>query len=397
MFDNFSGTYEISKHITTRFIGDEAFLMNLENLKTYYLNETAAQVWLLIDGAHTFDEIVNSLLENYEISHVECMSDVTKLIYALMNERCIPYGVNLELTARCNLDCRHCYHVVTSGPEMETAEVIHLLDDCARLGTMELTLTGGEPLIREDLKEIIVHAVESAGFSVKLFSNLTLLEPSIIDVLASIPLNAVETSLLGPNAGTHDELTGLTGSFDATINAIVLLKKRGIRVSAKTVLMKQNAKNLEEMYRLADKLGISLRHDDALFIESDGGRGPLALQIPDREVIRTRKIYGSDVPFVPSSCNAGRSVMSISPDGSVYPCGAFNRAAGNIRETPLETIWYESPLMKKFRSFKDEDYRVCSDCRYVVRCQGCVAMGIGIAYGRTYPCRFARTHFRHLT
>lgn len=321
----------------------------------------------------------------------------TSSIYALMNERCIPYGVNLELTARCNLDCVHCYHVPDSGQEMDTAEVIRLLDDLAGMGTMELTITGGEPLIRKDLKEIIVHAVESAGFSAKLFSNLTLLEPSIADTLSSIPLNSVETTLLGPDAVIHDTITGTQGSFDATVDAIGILKKKGVRVSAKTVLMKPNVKHMEGMYRLANKLGISFRHDDSVFVESDGGRSPLALQIPDCEVIRTRKIKDTDERFYPSSCNAGRSVMSISPDGKVYPCGALQCEAGSVRDTPLETIWYEAPLMKKFRSLKDDDYRVCSDCRYLVRCQGCIAMGIGLAHGRVYPCGLARKFFRHLT
>jgi len=89
MPDNFSGTYNISKHITTRFIGDEAFLMNLENLKTYYLNETAAQVWSLIGESKSFDGIVNSLMENYEISRADCMSDVTQLIGLFMSEHLI--------------------------------------------------------------------------------------------------------------------------------------------------------------------------------------------------------------------------------------------------------------------------------------------------------------------
>ena len=318
-------------------------------------------------------------------------------IYALMNARCIPYGVNLELTARCNLDCVHCYHIPDNGQEMDSAEVIGLLDDLAGMGTMELTITGGEPLIRNDIEKIIVHAVESAGFSVKLFSNLTLLEPAIADTFSSIPLNSVETTLLGPNAGIHDTLTGVQGSFNATVDALGLLKNKGVRVSAKTVLMKPNVKHLDDMYRLAHKLGISFRHDDSVFVESDCGRRPLALQIPDFEVIRTRKIKGDDERYYPSSCNAGRSVMSISPDGKVYPCGAFQYEAGSIRVTPLETIWYEAPLMKKFRSFVDEDYTVCSDCRYCVRCQGCIAMGIGLAHGRMYPCRFARKHFRHST
>ena len=93
----------------------------------------------------------------------------TPSIYAYMNKRSVPYGVGLELTARCNLDCIHCYHVTCSGAEMSTDEITGLFDDLAQLGTMELTLTGGEPLLRSDFPEILLYAVKTTGFSVKIF------------------------------------------------------------------------------------------------------------------------------------------------------------------------------------------------------------------------------------
>ena len=92
------------------------------------------------------------------------MTNAPTDIYALMNARLVPYGVSIELTARCNLDCVHCYHVRTSGSEMTTDEVRRVFDDLADLGTMELTLTGGEPLLREDFEELFVYAVRTTGF-----------------------------------------------------------------------------------------------------------------------------------------------------------------------------------------------------------------------------------------
>ena len=89
MSDNFSGTYVISHHITSRFIGEEVFLMNLETLKTYYLNETAAQVWSLIGETKTFEEIVDTLLKNYEVSKDECNSDVSHIMELFLSEHLI--------------------------------------------------------------------------------------------------------------------------------------------------------------------------------------------------------------------------------------------------------------------------------------------------------------------
>lgn len=317
-------------------------------------------------------------------------------IYAVMNRKLIPFGVSVELTAHCNLDCIHCYHVKTSRPELTGDEFHALFDDLALLGTMEMTLSGGEPMSRPDFTELLVYAVRNCGFSVKIFSNLTLLSPAIADVMAGLPLKGVETTILGHEAWLHDSLTDRPGSFDALMNGIRLLKERSVKVSAKTVVMKPNLKYLDEIYRLAGELSIPFRHDDCVFIESGGARAPLSLQIPDVSVRRLRNSYGiTDNP--PYLCNIGKSVMNIGPDGSVYPCGPFPVPAGSIRDSSIAEIWKESEVFKAVRRLSQEDYEVCRSCRYYLRCHGCIAMGMGLASGRKYPCRLARKRLRRLS
>lgn len=316
-------------------------------------------------------------------------------IHAEMNRRIIPYAVNLELTSACNLECIHCYRVRAVGPEMDCNEYIRMFDELAGLGAMELTFTGGEPLIRPDFHSLLRYAVERRGFSVKIFSNLTLLDRAAADTVAALPVRQVETTLLGPDAALHDRLTRRNGSFDATIRGIRLLSGRSVRVAAKTVLMRENYGTLDDMYRLASQLGIPFRHDDGIFVESGGGRGPLAHRIPEREAARLRKTTSRRPPpgkFLP--CNAGRSVMNIGPDGSVYPCGPFPVPAGSLRERPLGEIWRDSSLMIRVRSLADAEYRVCDRCRYLARCSGCMAMGWGLSAGRMYPCRLVRRKLR---
>lgn len=318
-------------------------------------------------------------------------------IYAVMNRRLVPYGVSVELTARCNLDCIHCYHVRCGQPELDTAEVFGLLDDLAALGTMELTFSGGEPLLLHDFARLLEYAVKTGGFSVKIFSNLTLMTPALADLFASLPLNSVETTLLGPDAPTHDAIARRPGSFEDTVRGITLLRDRSVRVSAKTIVMTANLPLLDDMYALASDLGIPFRHDDGVFVESDGSRGPLSLQVNENTLKRLRRRRGA--PAIPpaSLCNIGKSVMSVSPDGSVYPCGPFPASAGNIRQRPLKEIWADSPVMRAVRSLAYEDYAVCRTCPYIVRCGGCVAMGLGLSRGRKYPCRLARKRLRFLT
>jgi radical SAM protein with 4Fe4S-binding SPASM domain len=316
-------------------------------------------------------------------------------IYAEMNRRAVPYAVNLELTSACTLDCIHCYHVLTRGPEMTAPEVSNVLDRLAELGTMELTLTGGEPLTRADFPEILRYAAETRGFSVQIFSNLTLLDERLADSIASLPIRRVETTILGPDAVLHDALTRRPGSFDDALRGIGMLRERGVRVSAKTIVLRENLHSVEDMYALAARLDIPFRHDDGVFVESDGGRGPLAHRISGGDSARLRKRFGAGAPKEkPRPCNAAKSVMSIGPDGAVYPCGPFPRAAGSVRETPLEVIWRESPVMLRVRSLDEGAYRACVECRYEPRCGGCLAMGMTFAEGRSYPCMLSRKTMR---
>jgi len=91
MPDRFRGVPHISKHITTRFIDDEAFLMNLENLKTYYFNETASRIWSLACQGKTVDEIVRFLIAHYDVSHEACLDEVSKITEAWVSEHLIDF------------------------------------------------------------------------------------------------------------------------------------------------------------------------------------------------------------------------------------------------------------------------------------------------------------------
>lgn len=316
-------------------------------------------------------------------------------IYAEMNRRSVPYGVNLEITAVCNLDCVHCYHVMPPAYEMSSREICKLLDELAALGAMELTITGGEPLSRSDFGEILGHAVGRNGFSVKVFSNLTLLDEAMARTIAETGVNRVETTLLGPDARLHDSMAGMNGAFDRTVAGIRLLKDHSVSVAAKTVAMKENVGRLDELYRFAATLGVPFRHDDGLFVEAGGGRRPLAHRIRDREVRRLRRTAGEGKSTrIRGSCNAAKSVASIGPGGDVYPCGAFPVPAGNVREQSFGDIWRDSPLMRRIRSLCDRDYDVCRGCMYDIRCGGCLAMGAGLAEGRVCPCRLERKTIR---
>jgi len=120
----------------------------------------------------------------------------------------------------------------------------------------------------------------------------------------------------------------------------------------------------------------------------------LALSITKREsgIIKGGRL--SRKRQIVTACNAAKSVMSISPDGSVFPCGPFPFPAGNIREQKLKDIWYDSEIMKTVRSLSTPDYKICNKCHYHEKCFGCISMGIGLSNGRIHPCFVSRKKLR---
>ena len=91
MSDIFHKIPGISEHITTRYLGDEAFIMNLKNVKTYSLNETAARVWYFIDGSRTVDEIVQKVIAEYDVPDNLCSNAVSEIIDRFYTEKLVMY------------------------------------------------------------------------------------------------------------------------------------------------------------------------------------------------------------------------------------------------------------------------------------------------------------------
>ncbi len=315
-------------------------------------------------------------------------------IYAEMNRRSVPYGVNLEITAACNLDCVHCYHVRPPEAEMSTAEICALLDDLASLGSMELTITGGEPLLRGDFGDILRHAIERDGFSVKIFSNLTLLDGSIARIIARAGVRGVETTLLGPDAVLHDRLAGMAGAFERTVAGIRLLMDHSVNVSVKTVAMKENVGCLEEMYRFAASLDVAFRHDDSLFVESDGRRRPLAHRISEREVRRSDARRRRRRSRNRGSCNAAKSVASLGPAGMSIPALRFPFRLDPSARDRSRISGVILRLMSSIRSLDDSDYGVCRNCIYDIRCGGVLRWARVLPMEGFTHCRMERKTIR---
>jgi radical SAM protein with 4Fe4S-binding SPASM domain len=315
-------------------------------------------------------------------------------LVAEINERAVGAGVplvaHLDITYRCNERCVHCYLDHDDAGEMSFAEIDHLLGEMADAGVFQLTISGGEPLLRKDFFAILRRA-RGLGFNVKLKTNAVLIGAVEAAALRELYLDSVQISIYSHRAEVHDGITKVKGSLDRSLAAARFLVAQGLRVKFAHVMMRLNRGDYPQVQMLAQEIGAGFTLDPTITPHLNGDRSILALNISREDLnaaLRDERLVGDVAEFcappVPAGsdelnsfpCSAGHSACYISPYGDFYPCVQFPLACGNVRQQPFATIWRDSPQLAEVRSVRVRDLPVCSTCDHAGSCTRCP----GLAY-----------------
>ena len=160
------------------------------------------------------------------------------------------YSFDLDLTARCNLNCRHCYINLPAGDaeakarELSLKEIADLADQARELGAMWCLLTGGEPLLRADFNEIYM-MLKRKGLLISLFTNATLIRPEHIELFKKYPPRDIEVTIYGASVESYERVTRRPGSFSQFVAGIDALFSAGIRVRLKAMALRSNLQDME--------------------------------------------------------------------------------------------------------------------------------------------------------
>lgn len=331
------------------------------------------------------------------------LTDPYTALLARLKQEHVPYSAFWEMTHVCNLECVMCYNVPLAQPELSTAEGFDLLEQLAGLGTLFLTLTGGEILSRRDFFPLAERA-RSLGFALELKTNATLITPERADRIAAIAPVQVEISLLGASNRTFDAIAGRRNTLDKVVRGVRLLRERGVLVKLNTVLMDLNVAERDEMVELAAELGARYRQGTKVNPADDGtdkaGRHQLNWQqiaavMAADQVEPTRRAKTPDT----RTCSVGLSSLTVSPYGDVYPCLELRLSAGNIRRQSLADIWRDGPIFRRLR--ERHTVRNLSECRICpinaycqARCSGLSLKESGDLYlGHSQACVQAQAQF----
>lgn len=266
------------------------------------------------------------------------------------------FSVLIELTYRCNLDCFFCYNdLALRGAPLTFDDYARLLRDLAAMNVLTVTLTGGEPLAHPDFFRIGAAARE-LGFVVRVKSNGHALSGTLARRLRDeVDPFAVEVSLHGASAETHDRQTRVAGSFERLLANVRGMLALGLRVKVNSTLTQWNEQETAAMYALCDELGVPLRFDLQVSPRDDGDRSPLAIapsaagirELMRVENERAARFEECAAPSASSAapakhCGAGSAGIAIDPYGNVYPCVQWRRAVANLHERSMREIWADA-------------------------------------------------------
>lgn len=258
-----------------------------------------------------------------------------------------PLAALLELTYACNWRCVFCYNPRHHDRRrLDADEWSRVLDDLRHLGTLNVTLTGGEPLTHPEALEIMA-AVRARAMSFRLFTNGALVTDGVARRLAELHPVAVELSLHGACALTHERATAAPGSWDAMWRGIRHLQEQGLPVVLKTPLTRLNEGELFDMVALTEHEKLPYTVDPTLTHKDDGDPAPLEWSVSafglDRlyGLLATRgRLPGSSRVLGGLNCGLGRTTLAVDPEGNVYPCPQWRKTSlGNVRDHPLREMW----------------------------------------------------------
>ncbi|MEN6318361.1 MAG: heme b synthase [Syntrophaceae bacterium] len=320
-----------------------------------------------------------------------------------------------EITRSCNLACIHCRASSVHGPyegELSTEQCLKLMDEIAAFSKPVIILTGGEPLLRNDIYEIATYG-DKKGLRMVLATNGTLVTEEIAAKMIDAGIKRVSISIDGENAQSHDAFRNVAGAYDGALAGIETMKKAGMEFQINTTITKANLNQIPGIMDLAIKMGAAAHH---IFLLVPTGRGremaeqaispesyektlnwfyETSLQCPIQLKATCAPHYyriyhqkgkgaevrghgsgkgapGSPLHAMTRGCLGGSSFCFISHTGQVQPCGYLELDCGQIKEKGFEDIWNNSPIFQELRNL-DRYKGKCGRCEFRKVCGGCRA------------------------
>lgn len=394
---------------------DETGILVVNANTVLYLNQTAAaHAYFFMQGLDT-DKTVNQLLKMYRVradtakrehenlvykintlAHTDKVCPISfldvKTIEPFTKEYSAPLRMDLAVTFRCQNDCVHCY---AGGPhkteELTTEQWKTVIDRMHQAGIFIVTFTGGEPTLREDLPELLLHA-QNRGIVTGLVTNgRRLRDKEYVKTLEKAGLDFVQVTLESHIAKIHDKITSQEESWKETVEGIKNAVSTSIYVTTNTTLSRDNIGGFLDTIDFIRELGVAGFGCNSLIYAGKGNEVAEDFVVNVEALKQTlpkinekaNRLGLKFLWYTPTqycrldpvklglgikSCTAAMINMCIGPEGDVYPCQSYFESLGNILKADWQHIW-NNPLAIKIRKREYAEPK-CKDCPQLQICGG---------------------------
>ena len=417
-------------------LSKNSFVRKIENFGYIYNQRTKVNITFTDSGAiflqalsryaQSLDKLVSKIALDFEgISESDIYQDVAEFFEELLEQRLVVAGASeqecnqkdyeeslkdiselqaddfedyiskpylqscqIEITNKCNERCIHCYIPHDKkNIELPFDAIEALLHQLKQMGTLKITLSGGEFFLHPDCIRIL-RKVREFDFSYRILSNVTMLNKNILEVLKETNPRIIQISLYSMDATEHDSITHLAGSFERTIQAIEILKENGIPIELSCPVMELNYKSYKNVLSYARSINCSAHTDLMLLSSYDFAKENVAERLSLNQIenllqeiakyentptpIQDGKISKEEWMKEPL-CLVGQKEICVDANGNVFPCaGGQAIVCGNIMEQPMKDIWLRSPKLNHLRLLKKESIPQCFDCKSNDICHVCL-------------------------
>jgi radical SAM protein with 4Fe4S-binding SPASM domain len=326
-------------------------------------------------------------------------------LWRKLGDRRVPLDFVLEVTARCNNDCRHCYINLPAGDaearrkELSLVEISDIADQAIHLGALWCLLSGGEPLLRRDFADIYL-ALKRKGLLVSVFTNACLITTEHAALFRKYPPRDVEVTVYGVTEQTYERVTRRRGSYAAFRRGLDLLLNSGLKVQLKAMALRSNVHELPEIAAFCrEHTADYFRFDPLLHLRYDGDPrrneeirserlSPAeiaAIEQRDEERAKALDIrcdrlifpqYEGEVCNHLFRCGAGNKSFAVSYDGIFRPCPDLWHpdCTYDLRRGSLAQAWNEVvPRVRDMRSASRDFLERCRRCPIINLCLWCPA------------------------
>ena len=378
---------QISDNAKYLFHNDQTIILNRTNRQWLKVSKECYDILIKCSGKYSVQEIMAMLADDED-------RDYLKSVLAALSEMKLLgkspirklHDVSFAISNRCNLKCKHCMVNADSCDEKEfftTEEIKQALKKIIAAKPENITVTGGEPLVRKDFLEIIMYLRENFDGTIGLMTNATLLNRKNVDVIVSC-VNNISISLDGANEETVSLIRG-ANVFKQVLDAIDLLHEKEFKdISISMVVTADNDLYVDEFFELCKKYECKpMLRALSLSGQAEKNKELLTKQQLGKQRINTHKGKEKEKPlkkdFYACSCDAGATTLTVESNGEIFPCNLFvepQYCLGNISEVDdLEELLQKNP--KKFISnclqeFEPDIIPECKNCDISYFCWSCL-------------------------